>query len=122
MEEDMVLTRVLPGSAITTGVLSVSNRYVVARMPTIEDGQNSALMVARDARQEGVIHLFNFRMRTDGGYAKQTLTGMKQFFDLHELKAGDRIMIHLVEEELRLFGIVIRHGVYSIDFEEGPVA
>ncbi|GKV37219.1 hypothetical protein SLEP1_g45276 [Rubroshorea leprosula] len=116
--EDILFTRVLSPGAITTGVLSVSNRYVVPRMPTIEEGQNSALMRARDASQEGVIHPFIFRMRTTGRYAKQTLTGMKQFFDLHELQAGDRITIYAVEKELKLFGIVIRPGVYSIDFEK----
>ncbi|GLT31940.1 hypothetical protein SLA2020_066390 [Shorea laevis] len=119
---DIVLTRVLPGGAINTGVLSVSNRYDVARMPTIEEGYNSAVVVARDARQEGVIHRFNFRMRADGARAKRTLTGMKQFFDLHGLQAGDQITIYLVQEELKLLGRVIRPAVYSVDFERGPVA
>ncbi|GKV37211.1 hypothetical protein SLEP1_g45268 [Rubroshorea leprosula] len=116
---DIVLTRVLPGGSINTGVLSVSNRFDVARMPPIEEGHNSAVLMARDARQEGVIHRFNFRRRADG--TKQTLTGMKPFFERHELQAGDQIMISLVQEELRLFGSVIhRRPVYSIDFEREP--
>ncbi|GKV37215.1 hypothetical protein SLEP1_g45272 [Rubroshorea leprosula] len=119
---DIVLTRVLPGGAINTGVISVSNRYDVACMPTIEGGHNSAVLIAGDARQEGVIHRFNFRMRTNGARAKQTLTGMKQFFDLHGLQAGDQIIIYLVQEELKLLGRVVRPAVYLIDFERKPVA
>ncbi|GLT31938.1 hypothetical protein SLA2020_066370 [Shorea laevis] len=118
---DIVLTRVLPGGAINTGVISVSNRYDVARMPTIEGGHNSAVLIATDARQEGIVHRFNFRMRASGARAKQTLTGMKQFFNRHGLKAGDQITIYLVQE-LKLLGKVIRPAVYSIDFERRAVA
>ncbi|GKV37217.1 hypothetical protein SLEP1_g45274 [Rubroshorea leprosula] len=117
---DIVLTRVLPGSSINTGVLSVSNRFDVERMPTIEEGHKSVVLEARDARQEGLIHRFYFRRRADG--TKQTLTGMKQFFDLHGLQAGDRITIYLVRKEVKLFGRVIRPALHSIDFERGPLA
>ncbi|GLU11328.1 hypothetical protein SLE2022_280830 [Rubroshorea leprosula] len=112
---DIVLTRVLPGGSINTGVLSVSSRSDVERMPTIEEGHNSAVLEARDDRQEGLIHRFYFRRRADG--TKQTLTGMKQFFDLHGLQAKDRIKIYLVQKEVTLFGRVICPALYSIDFE-----
>ncbi|GLT31946.1 hypothetical protein SLA2020_066450 [Shorea laevis] len=116
---DIVLTRVLPPGAINTGTLSVSNQHDVPRMPTIVEGQNSVPMVARDARQEGLVHFFNFRMRANGPRAKQTITGMKEFFDLHGLQGGDVIIIRLVQHELKLLGRVIRSAIYSIDFERG---
>ncbi|GLU11330.1 hypothetical protein SLE2022_280850 [Rubroshorea leprosula] len=121
MGERVLNIRLTPASR-NNGVASVSKRHVVRRLPTFEGGHRSAVLIARDAHQEGVEHRFCLRKRANEAQPKETLTGMKEFFDQHELQAGDQIMIDLLREEVKLFGRVIRSALYQIDFRRRPIA
>ncbi|GLT28375.1 hypothetical protein SLA2020_033150 [Shorea laevis] len=109
-------TRAITHYGIASGRISASNRFFVEEMPRIEPGQNSRAFLARDMRGGPIYHL-KYNRRMVGLRPKQTITGLRRFFQEHGLQPGDRITLFKEEgNELILMGKLIS-PLYVIDYE-----
>ncbi|GKV31768.1 hypothetical protein SLEP1_g40434 [Rubroshorea leprosula] len=109
-------TRALTPYGIASGRVSASNRHFVEEMPRIPPEQKSRPFLAKDAQGRRIYHLkYNRRMR--GLRPKQTITGLRRFFQEHGLQPGDRITVYKEEaNEVILMGKLIS-PLYVIHFE-----
>ncbi|GKV31773.1 hypothetical protein SLEP1_g40439 [Rubroshorea leprosula] len=109
-------TRAVTGYGIASGRVSASNRHFVEEMPRIEPGRNSRPFLARDMHGGRIYHL-KYNRRMVGLRPKQTITGLRRFFQEHGLQPGDRITLYKEEgNEVILMGKLIS-PLYVIHFE-----
>ncbi|GKV07785.1 hypothetical protein SLEP1_g19506 [Rubroshorea leprosula] len=95
--------RAMKATMISTGCISASDANCVQHMPIIEPGQNSAPLMARDVL--GSNWEFRYNRRMTGPYYKQTITGMRPFFQHHGLVPGDLITIYRMRDEAVIYYI-----------------
>ncbi|GLT33211.1 hypothetical protein SLA2020_078150 [Shorea laevis] len=95
--------RAMTAKGISTGCISTSSAKCVQEMPIIEPGQNSAPLLARDVLEKN--YEFRYNRRITGPYYKQTITGMKPFFQDHGLVPGDLITIYKMNDEALIYYI-----------------
>ncbi|GLU11333.1 hypothetical protein SLE2022_280880 [Rubroshorea leprosula] len=108
-------TRTMTPNVIARGIISASNQNFVHDMPTIQPGCISAPLRARDLL--GNIYHFRYKRRMVGPYNKQTISGMRPFFQAHGLQSGDQVTIYKERDEVRLLGQVIQPALYLIHFQ-----
>ncbi|GKV31791.1 hypothetical protein SLEP1_g40457 [Rubroshorea leprosula] len=109
-------TRAVTPYGIATGRVSASNRRFVEEMPRIEPGQNSRPFLAWDMHGGRICHL-KYNRRMVGRRPKQTITGLRSFFQQHGLQPGDQITLYKEEGiEAILMGVLIS-PLYVIHFE-----
>ncbi|GLT28373.1 hypothetical protein SLA2020_033130 [Shorea laevis] len=115
------LTVVLPTRAVTrygiaSGRVSASNQHFVEEMPRIPRDRGSRPFLARDMHGRRIYHL-KCNRRMTGLRPKQTITGLRRFFQEHGLQPGDRITVYKEEgNEVMLMGKLIS-PLYVIHFE-----
>ncbi|GLT28383.1 hypothetical protein SLA2020_033230 [Shorea laevis] len=85
-------------------------------MPRIQPGRNSRPFLARDTHGRHIYHL-EYKRRMRGLHPRQTITGLRSFFQEHGLQPGDLITLYMEEgNEVILMGKLIS-PLYVIHFE-----
>ncbi|GLT48155.1 hypothetical protein SLA2020_217960 [Shorea laevis] len=113
---EVLRTRAVTRCAIASGRVSASSRHFDEEMPRIQPGQNSRPFLARDMHGRRIYHL-KYNRRMVGLRPKQTITGLRRFFQEHGLQPGDLITLYKEEgNEMILMGKLIS-PLYVIHFE-----
>ncbi|GLT28386.1 hypothetical protein SLA2020_033260 [Shorea laevis] len=73
-------TRAVTRYGIASGRVNASNRHLVEAMPRIQPGRNSRPFLARDMLGPRIYHL-KYNRRMVGLRPKQTITGLRRFFE-----------------------------------------
>ncbi|GKV31777.1 hypothetical protein SLEP1_g40442 [Rubroshorea leprosula] len=85
-------------------------------MPRIPRDRDSRQFLARDTHGHRIYHL-KYKRRMRGRRPKQTITGLRHFFQDHGLQPRDRITLYKeVGNEVKLMGKLIS-PLYVIHFE-----
>ncbi|GKV31779.1 hypothetical protein SLEP1_g40444 [Rubroshorea leprosula] len=112
-------TRALKPDGIAKGRVSASNQRFLHLMPRIPPDEKSTPFLAKDAHGRPIHHLM-YEKRKSELRPKQTITGLKHFFQEHGLQPGDRITVYKEEgNEVMLMGTPISSALYIWDESSG---